>query len=90
MSQRGAEGEPKVRIKLERKYDYMELQLVFRCTNGKKRILIVNDPREDVTLEEATNVMQLIIDKNVFDSANGDLVEIVEARMHTCEYVVLL
>ena len=68
----------------------MELQLVFRCTNGKKRILIVNDPREDVTLEEATHVMQLIIDKNVFDSANGDLVEIVEARMHTCEYVVLL
>ena len=68
----------------------MELQLVFRCTNGKKRILIVNDPREDVTLEEATNVMQLIIDKNVFDSANGDLVEIVEARMHTCEYNVLL
>ena len=68
----------------------MELQLVFRCTNGKKRILIVNDPREDVTLEEATYVMQLIIDKNVFDSANGDLVEIVEARMHTCEYNVLL
>ena len=68
----------------------MELQLVFRCTNGKKRILIVNDPREDVTLEEATNVMQLIIDKNVFDSAYGDLVETVEARMHTCEYVVLL
>ena len=68
----------------------MELQLVFRCTNGNKRILVVNDPREDVTLEEATQVMQLIIDKNVFDSANGDLVEIVEARMHTCEYVVLL
>ena len=58
----------------------MELQLVFRCTNGKKRILIVNDPREDVTLEEATYVMQLIIDKNVFDSSYGDLVEIVEAR----------
>ena len=68
----------------------MELQLVCKCTNGNKRILIINDPREDVTLEEATNVMQLIIDKNVFDSANGDLVEIVEARMHTCEYVVLL
>ena len=69
----------------------MELQLVFKCTNGKKRILIVNNPREDVTLEEATDVsQQLIIDKNVFDSANGDLVEIVEARMHTCEYVVLL
>ena len=68
----------------------MELQLVFKCTNGNKRILIINDPREDVTVEEATQVMQLIIDKNIFDSANGDLVEIVEARMHTCEYTVLL
>ena len=68
----------------------MELQLVFKCTNGNKRILIINDPRENVTLEEATQVMQLIIDKNIFDSANGDLVEIVDARMHTCEYTVLL
>ena len=68
----------------------MELQLVFRCTNGNKRILIVNNPREDVTLEEATQVMQLIIDKNIFNSAHGVLVEIVEARMHTCEYTVLL
>ena len=68
----------------------MELQLVFKCTNGKKRIIIVNNPREDVTLEEATTVMQLIIEKNIFDSSYGDLVEVVEARMHTCEYNVLL
>ena len=68
----------------------MELQLVFKCTNGKKRILIINNPREGVTLDEATAVMQTIIDKNVFENAYGDLVEIVEARMHTCEYTVLL
>ena len=68
----------------------MELQLVFKCTNGKKRILIVNNPREDVTLEEATDVMQQVITLNVFESANGDLQEIVEARLHTCEYTVLL
>ncbi len=68
----------------------MELQLVFKCTNGKKRILIVNNPREDVTLEEATDVMQQLITLNVFESANGDLQEIVEARLHTCEYTVLL
>ena len=61
----------------------MELQLVFKCTNGKKRILIVNNPREDVTLEEATDVMQQLITLNVFESANGDLQEIVEARLHT-------
>ena len=53
----------------------MELQLVFKCTNGKKRILIVNNPREDVTLEEATDVMQQLITLNVFESANGDLQE---------------
>ena len=68
----------------------MELQLVFKCTNGKKRILIVNNPREDVTLEDATDVMQQLITLNVFESANGDLQEIVEARLHTCEYTVLL
>ena len=68
----------------------MELQLVFKCTNGNKRILIVNNPREDVTLEEASTVMQLIIDKNIFENSYGDLAEIVEARMHTCEYSVLL
>ena len=68
----------------------MELQLVFKCTNGKKRILIVNNPREDVTLEEATDEMQQLITLNVFESANGDLQEIVEARLHTCEYTVLL
>ena len=68
----------------------MELQLVFKCTNGKKRILIINNPREGVTLDEATAVMQTAIDKNVFENAYGDLVEIVEARMHTCEYTVLL
>ena len=68
----------------------MELQLVFKCTTGKKRILIVNNPREDVTLEEATDVMQQLITLNVFESANGDLKEIVEARLHTCEYTVLL
>ena len=68
----------------------MELQLVFKCTNGKKRILIINNPREAVTLDEATAVMQTVIDKNVFENAYGDLVEIVEARMHTCEYNVLL
>lgn len=68
----------------------MELQLVFKCENGKKKIIIVPNPREAVTLEEATAAMQVLLEKNIFDSSYGDLVEIVEARMHTCEYTVLL
>ena len=68
----------------------MELQLVFKCENGTKKIIIVPNPREAVTLEEATAAMQVLLEKNIFDSSYGDLVEIVEARMHTCEYTVLL
>ena len=68
----------------------MELQLVFKCENGKKKIIIVPNPREAVTLEEATAAMQVLLEKNIFESSYGDLVEIVEARMHTCEYTVLL
>lgn len=68
----------------------MELQLVFKCENGKKKIIIVPNPREAVTLDEATAAMQVLLEKNIFDSSYGDLVEIVEARMHTCEYTVLL
>ena len=68
----------------------MELQLVFKCENGKKKIIIVPNPREAVTLEEATAAMQVLLEKNIFESSYGDLVEIVEARMHTCEYNVLL
>lgn len=68
----------------------MELQLVFKCENGKKKIIIVPNPREAVTLEEATAAMQVLLEKNIFESSYGDLVEIVEARMHTCEYSVLL
>lgn len=68
----------------------MELQLVFKCENGKKKIIIVPNPREAVTLEEATAAMQVLLEKKIFDSSYGDLVEIVEARMHTCEYTVLL
>ena len=68
----------------------MDLQLVFKCENGKKKIIIVPNPREAVTLEEATAAMQVLLEKNIFDSSYGDLVEIVEARMHTCEYTVLL
>ena len=68
----------------------MELQLVFKCENGKKKIIIVPNPREAVTLDEATAAMQVLLEKNIFESSYGDLVEIVEARMHTCEYTVLL
>ncbi len=68
----------------------MELQLVFKTAQDKKKIITITDPREDVSLEEANAAMQVIIEKNIFESSYGDLIEIVEARLHNCEYTVLL
>ncbi|MDO4922386.1 MAG: DUF2922 domain-containing protein [Phascolarctobacterium sp.] len=67
-----------------------ELQLVFTTDQAKKKIITVANPREDVTLDEAQAAMQVLIDNPVFDSANGELAEIAEARMHTCTTSELL
>ena len=67
-----------------------ELQLVFTTDQAKKKIITVANPREDVTLDEAQAAMQVLIDNPVFDSANGELAAIVEARMHTCTTSELL
>ena len=67
-----------------------ELQLVFTTDQNKKKIITVANPREDVTLDEAQAAMQVLIDNPVFDSANGELTEIAEVRMHTCTTSELL
>ena len=67
-----------------------ELQLVFTTDQNKKKIITVAQPREDVTLDEAQAAMQVLIDNPVFDSANGELAAVAEARMHTCTTSELL
>ena len=67
-----------------------ELQLVFKTDQGKKKIITVANPREDVTLDEAQAAMQVLIEQAIFESATGELAEIAEARMHTCNMTELL
>lgn len=57
------------------------LEMVFRNQEGNLVIVRVIDPREDVTAEEASTVMDTILTQNVFTSSGGDLVEKVEARI---------
>ena len=57
------------------------LEMVFRNQGGNLVIIRVVDPREDVTAEEAENVMDTILTENIFTSSGGDLVEKVEARI---------
>ncbi|MDO4920443.1 MAG: DUF2922 domain-containing protein [Phascolarctobacterium sp.] len=67
-----------------------ELQLVFTTDQNKKKIITVANPREDVTLDEAQAAMQVLIEQAVFENASGELPEIAETRMHTCNMTELL
>jgi len=57
------------------------LEMVFRNQQGNLVIVRVVDPRGDITAEEASIVMDIIINQNVFTSSGGDLIEKVEARI---------
>jgi len=57
------------------------LEMVFRNQEGNLVIVRVIDPREDITAEEVSGVMDTIIAQNIFTSSGGDLVEKVEARI---------
>ena len=67
-----------------------EAELIFRTSLDGQFTLTVPDPREDLTLAIATAVMQTIIDKNVFMTKTGELVGIIEARIHTSETIPLV
>lgn len=60
-----------------------KLELVFNTDANKKRIIAVNNPRADVTKSEAEAAMQVLLEKNIFQSSAGKLTSISEARLHT-------
>ena len=67
-----------------------EAELVFKTSLDGQHIMNVPDPRENLTLAEATAAMSTIIAKNVFTTRTGELVGIVEARIHTSETIALV
>ena len=67
-----------------------EVELVYKTSLDGQHIMNVPDPREDLTLAQATAAMNTIIDKNVFTTKTGELVGIVEARIHTSETIALV
>ena len=67
-----------------------EVELIFRTSLDGQFTMNVPEPREDLTLASATTVMHTIIDKNVFMTKTGELVGIIEARIHTSETIPLV
>lgn len=60
-----------------------KLELVFLNEAGKKFVLTIDDPRDNLTAQEIKQAMEEIIRNNVFESSMLDLVEIEEARLVT-------
>ncbi|WP_350344118.1 DUF2922 domain-containing protein [Proteinivorax tanatarense] len=68
----------------------VNLQLVFRNEEGNQTTLSVRDPIQPVDSEQVEQVMDEIIQKNVFDSTGGDLVGKVAARLVSREIEEIL
>jgi hypothetical protein len=66
------------------------LEMVFRNESGKEVALSLADPKSDLTLAQVKAVMQHIVDKRIFGSKSGDLVQIVEARISSKDKAVLV
>ena len=67
-----------------------EVELVYKTSLDGQHIMNVPDPRENLTLAEATAAMNAIIAANVFSTKTGELFGIVEARIHTSETIALV
>ena len=67
-----------------------EAELIFKTSLDGQFTLNVPDPRDDLTLAIVTAVMQTIIDKNIFITKTGELIGILEARIHTSETIPLV
>lgn len=57
------------------------LVMSFKNTFWRVVFISVDDPREGVDEAEIKKVMDMIVEKNIFDPNVGDIVEIVEAKI---------
>ena len=54
----------------------VKLLMSFMTNSGRKVSLFVTDPREDVTETEIKQVMDLIIEKNIFAPKSNSIIDI--------------
>lgn len=65
------------------------LEMTFRDTLGKNILINLPNPQDGLTLAQVNAVMQDIITRNIFVTTNGDLVDIVEAKIRVVDVTVL-
>ncbi len=57
------------------------LRMVFKSQAGKNVTISLDNPRSDLTGTEIEAAMDLIIDRNIFNSSGGDLVSKQDIRI---------
>ncbi len=62
---------------------YTVLRLVFTTENGKKHAMEFNNPKSYITEQQVSDLMQMIISKNIFTTKNGDLTGIADGGVVT-------
>jgi hypothetical protein len=66
------------------------LEMVFKNTAGKETVLRLADPKDGLALAEVNTVMQKVVEKNIFQTASGELTQAVTARISSKDSVVLV
>lgn len=61
------------------------LEMVFKNQKDKTSRISLDNPREDITEADIKGAMENIVAMNVFETADGDLVSVVSARVVTTD-----
>lgn len=62
-----------------------KLQMVFLNAGNKTTRMSIDDPKEELTTKEVTEVMNNIISTGIFNSSGGDIVSIDSAKIITTQ-----
>ena len=58
-----------------------KLMMTFRTDEDKNTSISIDDPRENLNESEIKNVMQLILEKDIFSINGASIVDLVEAKI---------
>lgn len=57
------------------------LQMIFRNFDGRNTTISVSDPDPELTAQDVSDVMDLVVTHNVFQTTGGDIVDKVRAQV---------
>ncbi len=58
-----------------------ELKMVFQTRRGANVTFTLDNPKVGLTKGEIEAAMQVVIDKNIFETVNGELTSLVNAKV---------